>query len=189
MRTLLIASALLLATTAHADWTLTSPSELTLVSTKNVNIAEVHRFDRLQGSINANGEATLNIDLTSIDSRIEIRDQRMRDFLFETNTYARATLTTSIAPDVFKKAAKGEIQTIELTGKLHIRGKEADVTTPVLVVPAAKGQLVVTSLKPVLIYAEQFGLASGIQQLRDIAKLQTISETVPVSFTLTFSQK
>lgn len=186
MRTLLLAPLMLLTTLAHANWTLEKPSELTLVSVKNTHLTEVHRFERLQGSIAADGRAELSIDLTSIDSGIPIRDSRMQEFLFETTRFAQATLSASVNPNVLKEAAAGVIQTYDLTGKLQLHGKEADVRVPVLIVPAADGRLVVTSLKPVLIYADQFELTSGIQQLRDIAKLERIGETVPVNFTLIF---
>jgi len=190
MRTLLLAPLFLLATAAaQAGWQLEQPSELTFMSFKNTHLAEIHRFNRMQGNIAEDGEATLSIDLTSVDTAIAIRDTRMQEMLFETNRFASATLNASINTKVLQQAAAGVTQTYELAGKLSLHGLEADVSVPVLIVPAADGRLVVTSLKPVLVQADQFELTAGIQKLRDIAKLERISEVVPVNFTLIFSPK
>ena len=143
----------------------------------------------MQGNIAEDGEATLSIDLTSVDTAIAIRDTRMQEMLFETSRFASATLTAKVNTKVLQQAAAGAIQTYDLTGKLNLHGLEADVSVPVLIVPAADGRLVVTSLKPVLVQADQFELTAGIQKLRDIAKLERISEVVPVNFTLIFSPK
>lgn len=190
MRTLLLAPLFLLATAAvQAGWQLEQPSELTFMSFKNTHLAEIHRFNRMQGNIAEDGEATLSIDLTSVDTAIPIRDTRMQEMLFETSRFASATLTAKVNTKVLQQAAAGAIQTYDLTGKLNLHGLEADVSVPVLIVPAADGRLVVSSLKPVLVQADQFELTAGIQKLRDIAKLERISEVVPVSFTLIFSPK
>lgn len=178
----------LLATSlSHADWQLAPESELTFLSTKNTSLTEIHRFRSLSGTLSTTGQASLSIDLTSIDSGIPVRDERMQKFLFETSRFTQATLTTVVDPEVLKKAAGGDIQRINLTGKLSLHGNEEDVNVPVLVVPASNGSIVVSSLQPVLIHAENFALAEGIRTLRDIAKLETIAEVVPVSFTLTFA--
>ncbi len=190
MRTLLLAPLFLLATAAvQAGWQLEQPSELTFMSFKNTHLAEIHRFNRMQGNIAEDGKATLSIDLTSVDTAIPIRDTRMQEMLFETSRFASATLTAKVNTKVLQQAAAGAIQTYDLTGKLNLHGLEADVSVPVLIVPAADGRLVVSSLKPVLVQADQFELTAGIQKLRDIAKLERISEVVPVSFTLIFSPK
>lgn len=190
MRTLLLAPLFLLATAAaQAGWQLEQPSELTFMSFKNTHLAEIHRFNRMQGNIADDGEATLSIDLSSVDTAIAIRDTRMQEMLFETSRFASATLTAKVNTKVLQQAAAGAIQTYDLTGKLNLHGLEADVSVPVLIVPAADGRLVVTSLKPVLVQADQFELTAGIQKLRDIAKLERISEVVPVNFTLIFSPK
>lgn len=190
MRTLILAPLFLLATAAaQAGWQLEQPSELTFMSFKNTHMAEIHRFNRMQGNIAEDGEATLSIDLTSVDTAIAIRDTRMQEMLFETSRFASATLTAKVNTKVLQQAVAGAIQTYDLTGKLNLHGLEADVSVPVLIVPAADGRLVVTSLKPVLVQADQFELTAGIQKLRDIAKLERISEVVPVNFTLIFSPK
>src|SRR5690606_41293842 len=106
MRTLLLAPLFLLATAAaQAGWQLEQPSELTFMSFKNTHMAEVHRLNRLQCNIADNGEATLNIDLSSVDTAIAIRDTRMQEMLFETSRFASATLTAKVNTKVLQQAA------------------------------------------------------------------------------------
>jgi hypothetical protein len=48
----------------------------------------------------------------------------------------------------------------------------------------ANGSLLVNSVKPVIIKAVDFNLVKGIEKLRQLAGLPSISTTVPVSFVL-----
>src|SRR5690606_41792289 len=106
MRTLLLAPLFLLATAAaQAGWQLEQPSELTFMSFKNTHMAEVHRFNRLQGNIADKGEATLNIDLSRVDTAIAIRDTRMQEMLVQTSRFASASLTGKVATKVVDRAA------------------------------------------------------------------------------------
>ena len=48
--------------------------------------------------------------------------------------------------------------------------------------------LTVSTTAPTLIKAESFGLTAGIEALQKIAGLKSITTTVPVSFSVTFTQ-
>lgn len=175
--------------TAQADWQLSSPSEVTFVSAKNSHLLEVHRFANLSGSITESGKATIDIDLSSIDSRIPIRDQRMRDLLFEVKSYATARIEAHIPEKVMSDIRAGKVNHTELDAKLSLHGHEEVITLKVLAAPAKDNTLIVTSLRPVLIHADDFALAKGVTLLQDIAKLNVISQVVPVSFTLTLNKQ
>lgn len=182
-RTTAVVAATLLgfANFAQADWQLTQPSEVTLISTKNTDVAEVFRFSRITGAIDNEGNAKVQLDLTSIDSAIDIRDERMRDILFQTKQFPQAVLSAKV-----DLATLQSTQQQNLALSLDLHGKHQALDIPVLVIVDKNDNLVVTSLKPALIHAEEFELVQGIQTLRDIAKLERISNTVPVSFALTF---
>lgn len=49
-------------------------------------------------------------------------------------------------------------------------------------------KLMVSSFQPIIINANEFGLVAGVEKLRDIAGLSSISQAVPVSFVLTLMQ-
>src|SRR5690606_26511938 len=64
---------------ADAAWQLQpGQSRLNFVSVKNSTHAEVHSFTELRGSVDAQGALTLQVALASLDTGIDIRDQRMR---------------------------------------------------------------------------------------------------------------
>ena len=71
----------------QAAWTLNGDdSTLSFISTKAVNVAEIHKFTTLSGGVDDTGNVTgISIALASVDTGIEIRDDRMREMLFDTD--------------------------------------------------------------------------------------------------------
>ncbi|WP_317930653.1 YceI family protein [Halioxenophilus sp. WMMB6] len=170
-----------------ADMALDSErSSLTFITTKNGAITEVHRFTGLSGSIDKAGVATVSIDLISVATGIEVRDQRMRSMLFETEKFATATITANVNA-VMDSIKKSSSKTVEIPAQLSLHGVTQDITLQVLVTHGRKNW-VVSAVTPVMIKAEDFGLAAGVEKLREVAGLSTISQMVPVSFVLTFDK-
>lgn len=172
---------------ANADWTLdNSKSVLNFVTTKAVNVAEVHRFEQLSGSVNDRGEASLDIDLTSVNTGIPVRDERMQKFLFKTEQFPTASLHTQVPIDQVARLKAGEMESLTLEGNLGLRGLIAAVSSQVNVVKLADGSIQVDSVSPLLLQANQIGLVEGIEKLREIAGLPSIGQTVAVTFRLNF---
>ena len=89
------------ATLATAQYSLDSEnSSLYFVSTKNTHIPENHHFTDLTGSISQSGEARLTINHSSVETGIALRNERVRNFLFEVNNFATATVTLSVSLDL-----------------------------------------------------------------------------------------
>ncbi len=190
MRRLLLCLLLTLPVLAHADWQLNDKlSRLTFISTKAHHVGEVHRFQRLSGAVSGAGDATLEIDLASVDTGIAIRDDRMREMLFETNLYPLATLSTNVALEDLEKLHSGRsvASAQEITVNLH--GQQQVVTTEMLITRLTPHRFLVTSTQPVVIQASQFGLVAGLEKLREIVGLPAISHAVPVSFQLVFDKQ
>ncbi len=88
MKTLLLLLSLT-ASQAFAGWTLdNTDSRLSFVTVKAQNVAEVHSFTQLSGEVDSTGIATVTIQLASVDTLIEIRDERMREVLFQTDIFS-----------------------------------------------------------------------------------------------------
>ena len=73
-------------------------STFNFVSVKKDTIGEVLHFKKLSGQIDKNGKAGITIDLNSVDTGVQIRDERMREFLFETGKYPSATYQANVDP-------------------------------------------------------------------------------------------
>lgn len=174
-------------TAALADWTLDGAgSKLHFVSIKNNGTAEVHSFASLAGRVGAAGDAEVTIELDSVQTLIDIRNQRMREMLFETTRFPSATIRAQVDPDVLAVAAEGGVLTAELPITLALHGQEKSMTVPVLIVGDDKRQLRVFTTQPVLVNAADFGLAEGVAALQKVAGLQSIATSVPVTLQLLF---
>ncbi len=163
-----------------ANWLLdTETSELSFVSTKNKSISEVNRLTFTNGQINTDFEVQLQLDLNSVETEIPLRNERVKEYLFETNIYPFAEVT-AISP---KQITLNEV--INISFKLSLHGHQKSYTTPVMV-QAADQKLIITSYQPVVINAKDFQLDNGVNQLLKLAGLQAISYEVPVDFKLVF---
>ena len=178
---------LLACSQALAQWELDSErSAINFISVKNAAIAESHSFGGLVGYIGESGNVQLNIDLASVETLIPIRNERMRDMLFETATFPNATATASVDQQVLSEVAQGGTVTTEIPVQLDLHGVKAELQVPVTVFSDG-GNLRVVSSRPVVVNAADFKLAEGVEALREVAGLNTISTAVPVTLNLQFN--
>jgi len=174
---------------AFAQWQLQgNDSSVNFVSVKSSTTAEVHHFKKLTGAISDTGAVALNIDLASVETNIGIRNDRVKSMLFETSTFLQANVTGAIDIEKVASLNVGDsyVETVKLDLDLH--GASQEVSNEVQVVKLNDGKLLVSSIRPVVINASSFGLEPGIEQLRTVAKLPSISTAVPVTFNLIFVQ-
>lgn len=186
-KNLLLILCLIFSGMAWADWELdNTESVINFVSIKNSSVGETHSFGSLSGAIGANGEAQLSIALDSVDTLIEIRDERMRELLFETVKFPAARISAQVDPALLAEAAGGETVVIDLPVTLTLHGVEKALTVSLVAVGENDGRLRVLTSRPVVINAADFGLGGGVKALQEIAGLQAISDAVPVSLQLLF---
>lgn len=172
---------------ARADWELDNTSStINFVSVKNGSVGEVHSFASLVGFVGAEGNAQLTVNLESVQTLIEIRDQRMREMLFETVKFPVATVTAQLDTSVLAMAAEGGIVTTELPVTLSLHGKEKQLSAKLVIVGEGGDRLVVFSAAPILVNAADFDLTAGVAALQQVAGLQAISTAVPVTLQLQF---
>ena len=177
------------ATTAVTDsaWTLDpAGSRLAYVSIKAGEVAETNRFATLSGGVGADGTATLSVDLASVDTGVEIRNERMREIFFAVAENPAATVTARLDPARFAGLAVGQSVTRPLTASVTIKGVSSDVGTEVLVTRVAEDRVLVVPTAPVIVSTDMFGLTDELGELRALAQLPSITPAVPVTFTLAF---
>ena len=113
---LLMSVLLGLSSSAFADWTLLNDeSSLHYVSIKSTNIAEMNRFKTLTGSVSEQGAVELKVDLSSVDTGVDIRDERMQTMLFDVAQFAQATVTGKVDLERVTKLEVGETYTDSIT--------------------------------------------------------------------------
>jgi hypothetical protein len=142
----------------------------------------------LSGDITA-GVATLAIDLASVSTGIELRDQRMRDLLFEVASFPTATVSLTLPADLIANLAVGETSEINITANLDLHGLTRPIATKVSVQKLSTSRVLVQNLTPVLISAPDHGLSEGVEALRAAVGIASISKAVPVDFTLVYDAR
>ena len=174
---------------SQAAWQLeANQSWLSFLSIKKEHVAELGQFRSLGGSITDAGEATIKIDLASVDTAIEIRDERMQKLLFDTATYSHATLSAQLEMEKIAALEVGKTLLYPLTAILALHGQEQSLTIPLVIAKLTENTVLVVNQTLFALDASQFDLVAGIEKLKEIVELPSISQTIPVSFVFTFTQ-
>jgi hypothetical protein len=180
--------AALFALPAQAAWQLDGESSrLTFVTTKVTNVAEVNRFRSLRGSVGDDGKVQLQVPLETVDSGIPLRDERLRKQLFEIEKFASAQISAQLDIAPLLTLAAGAQMELRLPLTVTLHGHSQSYSSELLVTRLDDRRFQVVTLAPLLLNAEDFGLAAGIEALRQLAGLKTISLAVPVSAVLIFT--
>lgn len=172
-----------------ADWQLNSDrSVLNFVSIKNNQIAEVHHFLELSGTVNDNGLARVDIHLASVETNIPIRNDRMKSMLFELDLFAVASATAKLDIQEFAELDTGTSLNTEITLDLDLHGVKKPIEAKVKITRVTTSIWQVTSVQPVIVNASAFNLHQGVEALRAVAGLSSIGAAVPVTFNLEFTK-
>ena len=163
-------------------------SSLSYVSVKSGEIAEANSFSGLSGTVAADGTAVVEIDLATVETKVDIRNERMREIFFEVANYPTATVTAQLDPTAFEALEVGKSMLHPLKAKLTVKGVEAPIDTNVTVTRTAENRVLVTSVEPVIVYADALELTDGLAQLQEIAGLPSITPAVPVTFRIAFQR-
>lgn len=155
-------------------------SSVSFVTTKVQDIQEVMYFEHLSGQISDEGQVEISIDATSINSAIPIRDDRMKEHLFEVASYPEIKVMADI--DIASLPVTGLMQ---IPATLQILGMEHSLELNLLA-SVNEERILVASTQPVLVSAGDLGLADGLEILGKLAGGIWIGQSVPVSFALTF---
>ena len=190
LKSIALASLLALPVSAFADWQLAGDdSSVNFVSVKKSTIAETHFFKSLSGSISDSGDAKVTIDLASVETNIPIRNERMQKMLFETAKFAEATVSTSVDAAKLKALKPGQTMSVDADVSVAIHGESKTHKAKLHVTGLEGGSLLVTTKAPILLNAGDYKLLEGIEKLREVAGLDSISPMVPVTTSLVFEQK
>jgi len=181
---------LFLSSNAFAQWQLVNnESTVNYVSIKNSKVAEVNSFKQLNGSIKRNGKVSVDIDLASVETNIPIRNDRMKSMFFEIASFSKANISAALDAKTIDKMNIGETYKESINFKLSLHGVSKDMATDLRVVKLAKNRILATSIKPIIVNADQYNLLEGVEKLREVAKLPSISSAVPVTFSLVFKKQ
>jgi len=193
---LVIVAALLgLAPTAQAQvglldrgWTLQpGASTLRFQSVKNVSVVESSGFASFSGQIDPQGAAEVRVLLDSVDTKIDLRNVRMRFLFFETFQFPEAVIITRLDPAMLADLPSVRRKTMILPITLSLHGVTGTLAAEVVVTLLGDDMVAVSSGTPVSIKAADFALEGGIAKLEEAAGV-SIVPTATVTFDFIFAR-
>lgn len=185
LRILCAATVLCCTSFAQAQWA-TLDEENSIVSyatSKLKDITEAHWFDTVTGSISDSGQVSVQIDTASINSALELRDDRIREFLYQVTDYPQIT----VAAQVDVGSLTNGRSRMQFPATVGIMGMELNVNIDAFV-SVSDSRVTVSSATPVVVFAAQVGLTEGLMKLSELAGGIAIGAAVPVSFSLSFDR-
>ncbi len=169
-------------------WTLQpEASSLRFQSVKNLTKVESSNFAEIEGKIDETGSATVSVFLDSVDTKVDLRNVRMRFLFFETFEFPKAVITTRIDPPLLSDLRSLKRKIIPLTFSLNLHGIKKTFDSEVAVTLMSDELVAVSSTAPISVAAADFGLDGGIKKLEEAANV-VIVPSATVSFDFMFSR-
>jgi len=162
-------------------------SAIRFQSVKETTKVESNSFASFSGKIDASGAATLIIRLDSIDTKVDLRNVRMRFLFFETFQYPEATITMQLEPSVLSDLGQMRRKVVTLPYTLDLHGISNTSKAEMIITEISDGILSVSSSTPISISASDFSLDAGIKKLEEAANVSIIPSAT-VTFNLLFSR-
>ncbi|MEM6712308.1 MAG: YceI family protein [Pseudomonadota bacterium] len=179
----------LAATGAQADnWVLDAEnSNLSFASIKSELFGENHTFSDISGSVSEDGAVELSIGLASVETFIDIRNERMIEHVF--NNIPNAEVTAELDMEEVNGLAVGESTNIETFGTLELLGTEVPVDAAFFVMRLSEDQVMVTTNGMIFVSTEDAGINEGIDTLQELASLDSITRVSPITMRLMFNRE
>lgn len=168
-----------------AVWQLVPDDSIVAYGSIKANVAgEVNTFNKIDGAIAADGQAMISIELTSVNTNVDIRNQRMIKYVFGDNT--KAVLTTQLDMEAIKALSIGDTTTMEVEGVLSFLGEDVDVDTHFFVVKLSDSKILATTDSMIMMQTEELGVNAGLDKLMELAKLPSITRVSPITLRFVF---
>jgi OmpA-OmpF porin, OOP family len=172
---------------AQQQWVLNGgASHFYMQTSKAESITEIHQFTGLSGTISNTGDADVKIDLTSVSSGVDVRDVRMRFLLFETYKFPTAEITAKVDMSKLQDLTSQIRDTYPLHFTVAMHGMSKDFDAQVYVTRLSDKSVSVATAKPIVVKADDFGLAAGIAKLSEAVNGTPIVSAASFTFDLVF---
>ncbi|MEW9921331.1 OmpA family protein [Marimonas sp. MJW-29] len=169
-------------------WTLQPEmSNLTFQSVKKQTVVESSSFATLEGEISPSGATEVRVLLDSVDTKIDLRNVRMRFLFFETFKFPTAKITTQIDASALADLEQVRRKTVPVTYTMDLHGVTKDYEAEVFVTLLTPDLVSVASRTPVSVSVADFNLMEGLNKLQEAANVDIIPSAT-VSFDFIFAR-
>ncbi|MCB9988291.1 MAG: YceI family protein [Rhodospirillales bacterium] len=171
-----------------AVWTLAlGESKIAYGSIKKDSIGENNHFGKFSGTVGDDGQVTVDIDVMSVETNVDIRNERMRTYVFDSE-HPTATLKTQVDLEKLDALAPGETTTLDVEGALDLSGISVPVETSMFVARLSADKILAVTDEMIMVTTEDLGIDAGIDKLRELAGLPGITRVVPVTLRFVFEK-
>ncbi len=160
-------------------------SEVSFGSIKKDNVGEVHRFDRIDGFVTKDGAVQIALDLTSVNTNIDVRNSRLVEHLF--GDFGAAGIRTQIDMGRLAQMQVGDVEIFSVYGTLDFLGLTHDLQLDMVVARLSDSRVMASSRNMIFLNAEDLGLSKGLEKLAELAKLPGITSAVPITLRFVFN--
>jgi len=162
-------------------------SNLSFQSVKNETKVETSGFATFSGMIAPDGATEIKILLDSVDTKIDLRNVRMRFLFFETFQFPEAVISAQLDRAALADLPTIRRKTVELAYSLSLHGVTKEFVAPVVVTLLTDDLVSVATSTPISVPAADFNLSDGVQKLEDAAGVNIIPSAT-VSFDFMFAR-
>lgn len=169
-------------------WTLNPEmSNLNFQSVKKQTVVESSSFATLEGTIGQDGQTEVNVLLNSVDTKIDLRNVRMRFLFFETFKFPSAKITTRIDPALLNDLTAVRRKTVPVSYTMDLHGVTKTFEADVAVTLLTDDLVSVASTTPISVSVADFDLMEGLGKLQEAANVDIIPSAT-VSFDFVFAR-
>lgn len=175
---------------AQAEWQIDQEqSFVNYVTVKKEHVAEIHQLPDISGSIAADGTLAIDIATDSVVSGVDVRDARLKEFLFKVADFPKISLIGRLDLSEYEELAIGDNQEGYVEAELKILSTQKPIDFDVRVFRLTETKILVLPTQPIIIAAKDVDLVPGILKLQELAKLSSISQTTPITFQLVLEKQ
>jgi hypothetical protein len=174
----------------------TSKISASMIKDRNVAVPVTATMLLRDGRVTLDGpqpSARLSIDMTTFDSALPLRNERVKQFFFETNNRNYETVELSIPvlpPEALRSLREArKALHVKLDGELTFHGAKKKIELVVDASYDASGTLVVKSAGPIDVNVSDYGLLDNLRRLSLLCKHESIDEIVKAEVTIEFPPK
>ncbi|WP_245989882.1 OmpA family protein [Litoreibacter meonggei] len=170
-----------------AGWQLDAEnSRIGFQSIKNQTKVEQSSFATLTGAIDGNGSAEIRIALDSVDTKVDLRNVRMRFLFFESFKYPEAIVKARLSPRLVDELRAERRKVITLPVTLDLHGVTKSIEAQLALTLLDDTRVSVATYEPISIDLAAFDLMGGLKKLEEAAGV-TIIPSTSVNFDIVFA--
>ena len=134
--------------------------------------------------------AHLDVDMTSWDSGLALRDGRVKSVFFETDKagFSKAQFSVKTFGDAEVSAVKAESGQVSLNGELNFAGVTVPVTAHLTLAKTDQNKLTLTTSEPVILSIANLNHSTQLKMLGEICGHKNVEDKVSVELLAEFEQ-